>query len=174
MAVMIFQWLCSSFARVKELFRWLWFFKNVLTLITSPIRESWQMFNLFTKRITGKLSRTTGQSTYHLFAVKSSKRLFLTKYMPFWTKINSTMQSGFRLGDSCLYQLISIASVIYRNFAKHDEMQTRQWKMVFNPDITKQAVEGIFSVKKKKPFHPDLNFNGIPVAHDGDTAVFFP
>ena len=24
-----------------------------------------------------------------------------------------------------------------------------QWKMVFNPDITKQAVEVIFSVKKK-------------------------
>ena len=27
-----------------------------------------------------------------------------------------------------------------------------QWKMVFNPDITKQATEVIFSVKKKRPF----------------------
>ena len=26
-----------------------------------------------------------------------------------------------------------------------------QWKMVFNPDITKQAVEVVFSVKNKKP-----------------------
>ena len=41
--------------------------------------------------------------------------------------------------------------------------------MVFNPDITKQAVEVIFSVKKKKPFHPDLNFNGIPVARENST-----
>ena len=44
-----------------------------------------------------------------------------------------------------------------------------QWKMVFNPDITKQAVEVIFSVKTKKPFHPDLTFNGVPVAREDHT-----
>ena len=37
-----------------------------------------------------------------------------------------------------------------------------QRKMVFNPDITKQAIEVIFSTKKKKPEHPELVFNGIP------------
>ena len=31
------------------------------------------------------------------------------------------MQSGFRPGDSCIFQLISITSEIYRNFEKHDE-----------------------------------------------------
>lgn len=41
--------------------------------------------------------------------------------------------------------------------------------MVFNPGITKQAAEVIFSVKKKKPFHPDLNFNGIQVARENST-----
>ena len=44
-----------------------------------------------------------------------------------------------------------------------------QWKMVFNPDITKQAVEVIFSVKKKKPYHPDLTFNNVPVAREDHT-----
>ena len=44
-----------------------------------------------------------------------------------------------------------------------------QWKMVFNPDITKQAIEVIFSVKKKKPYHPELSFNGVPVAREDDT-----
>ena len=44
-----------------------------------------------------------------------------------------------------------------------------QWKMVFNPDITKQAVEVIFSVKRKKPNHPDLFFNDIPVAREDFT-----
>ena len=39
-----------------------------------------------------------------------------------------------------------------------------QWKMVFNPDITKQAIEVIFSCKDKKPEHPELSFNGIPIA----------
>ena len=44
-----------------------------------------------------------------------------------------------------------------------------QWKMVFNPDITKQAIEVIFSVKKKKPDHPELIFNNIPVARQDYT-----
>ena len=44
-----------------------------------------------------------------------------------------------------------------------------QWKMVFNPDITKQAVEVIFSVKKNKPGHPELTFNGVPVAREDHT-----
>ena len=41
-----------------------------------------------------------------------------------------------------------------------------QWKMVFNPDITKQAIEVIFSCKNKKPDHPPLAFNGIPVSRE--------
>ena len=44
-----------------------------------------------------------------------------------------------------------------------------QWKMVFNPDLTKQAIEVIFSVKKKKPEHPELLFNGIPVSREDHT-----
>ena len=34
-----------------------------------------------------------------------------------------------------------------------------QWKMEFNPDVTKQATEIIFSCKKIKPNHPKLTFN---------------
>ena len=34
-----------------------------------------------------------------------------------------------------------------------------QWKMVFNHEI-------IFSCKNKKPVHPDLSFNGVPVARE--------
>ena len=205
-------------------------------------------------------------------------------------RLISTRQSGFRPGDSCIYQLISITSDIYRSFEKHDETRALfldiskafdkvwhdglihklksngisgnllaffkdyisnrhqrvvlngtmsdwanisagvpqgsvlgpllflvyindlteniksqmrlfaddssiftpvkgvfdtheqlvkdletvsnwgyQWKMVFNPDITKQAIEVIFSVKKKKPFHPELNFNDVPVAREDHT-----
>ena len=36
--------------------------------------------------------------------------------------------------------------------------------MIFNPDITKQAVEINVSVKINKPCHPSLSFNNIPVA----------
>jgi len=43
------------------------------------------------------------------------------------------------------------------------------WKMQFNPDITKQAIEVIFSSKYKKPSHPPLFFNDIPVARKDST-----
>ena len=41
--------------------------------------------------------------------------------------------------------------------------------MVFNPGITKLVVEVIFSVKNKKPSHPELIFNGLPVAGENCT-----
>ena len=39
-----------------------------------------------------------------------------------------------------------------------------QWKMSFNPDISKQAHEVIFSRKRSITPHPSLTFNNIPVA----------
>ena len=38
-----------------------------------------------------------------------------------------------------------------------------QWKMIFNPDLSKQAQEVIFSRKIKKLLHPTLLFNNIPL-----------
>ena len=38
-----------------------------------------------------------------------------------------------------------------------------QWKMEFNPDLTKQATEVLFSCKKVSPNHPRLIFNGSVV-----------
>ena len=41
--------------------------------------------------------------------------------------------------------------------------------MIFNPDLTKQAIEIIFSCKTKKPVHPELSFNDIPIAKEDHT-----
>ena len=41
--------------------------------------------------------------------------------------------------------------------------------MKFNPDITKQAIEVIFSSVYNKGNHPPLEFNGIPVARHSET-----
>ena len=38
-----------------------------------------------------------------------------------------------------------------------------QWKMIFNPDLSKQAQEVTFSRKIKKLLHPTLLFNNIPL-----------
>ena len=40
---------------------------------------------------------------------------------------------------------------------------TYQWKMSFNPDISKQGQEVIFSMKNVNVFHQLLSFNRIPV-----------
>ena len=39
-----------------------------------------------------------------------------------------------------------------------------KWKMIFNPDLSKQAQEVIFSRKTNKINHPTTTFNTIPVA----------
>ena len=39
-----------------------------------------------------------------------------------------------------------------------------KWKMLFNPDVTKQAQEVIFSRKSNKADHPVVYFNEAPVA----------
>ena len=38
-----------------------------------------------------------------------------------------------------------------------------QWKIIFNPDLTKQVQEVIFSGRTKKLLHPCLPFNDIPL-----------
>ena len=58
--------------------------------------------------------------------------------------------------------------VISANNPNHDlgtiQQWAYQWKMEFNPDPTKQATEVLFSCKKCSPNHPQLIFNGIPIA----------
>ena len=39
-----------------------------------------------------------------------------------------------------------------------------QWKMQFNPDVTKQAIQVIFSQKRDKSVHPPIYFNESEVA----------
>ena len=39
-----------------------------------------------------------------------------------------------------------------------------QWKMGFNPDVSKQNHEVIFSRKRSVSSHPPITFNNIPVA----------
>ena len=55
--------------------------------------------------------------------------------------------------DSSIFTPVFDVNVTHEQLV--EDLQTvsnwgHQWKMVFNPDITKQAVEVIFSVKKKK------------------------
>ena len=56
------------------------------------------------------------------------------------------------------------AEIMNKNLIKISKW-AYQWKMSFNPDITKLALEVIFSRKSKKIDHPTVYFNHAPVAH---------
>ena len=69
--------------------------------------------------------------------------------------------------DSSLFNRVSDVNITHSLLeTDHTTIQNwaHQWKMVFNPDITKQAIEIVFSVKNNKPIHPPLSFNNVPVA----------
>ena len=69
--------------------------------------------------------------------------------------------------DSSLFTCVKGIEATHEKLVKDLEtinVWAHQWKMTFNPDISKQAIEVIFSVKKSKFQHPDLTLNGIPVA----------
>ena len=74
--------------------------------------------------------------------------------------------------DSSLFTCVKGVDETHEKLDKDLQTVTNwahQWKMIFNPDLTKQAIEVIFSVKKNKPQHPDLTMNGVPVAKNDHT-----
>ena len=94
--------------------------------------------------------------------------LFLIYINDLTDKISSDMRPCVSL------QMILRYLPVSRKLPKRTTNWLRTWRrepvglisgnMVFNPDITKQAIEVIFLCKDKKPVHPHLSFNGIPIA----------
>ena len=60
--------------------------------------------------------------------------------------------------------MLTTYPICIRNRPKNHIRWGHQGKIVFNPDIKKQAVEVIFSVKKNNHDHPFLSFNNVPIA----------
>ena len=68
--------------------------------------------------------------------------------------------------DSSLFNRVSdvnITQSLLENDLTTIQNWAHQWKMVFNPDITKHAIEIVFSVKNKS-IRPLLSFNNVAVA----------
>ena len=69
--------------------------------------------------------------------------------------------------DSSLYNRVSDVNITHsllENDLTTIQNCAHQWKMVFNPNKTKQTIEIVFSVKNNKPIRPPLSFNNVPVA----------
>ena len=90
-------------------------------------------------------------------------------FLVYINDLTDNISSDMRLfaDDSSLFAKVNGVDVTHQQLT--DDLRTitkwaNQWKMKFNPDITKQAVEVIFSTKYKKDNHPYLTFNNIHVA----------
>ena len=85
---------------------------------------------------------------------------------------NISSQMRLFADDSSLFTRVEGVDQTHEKLIKDLETITNwahQWKMVFNPDINKEAIEVIFSVKKNTREHPELIFNGIPVSREDYT-----
>ena len=78
------------------------------------------------------------------------------------TSIFSTVYSTIKTADSLNNDLQKISEWAYK------------WKMSFNPDPTNQAQEVNFSRKLKKPLHPPIKFNNVPVQNASSTETSWP
>ena len=93
--------------------------------------------------------------------------LFFLIYINDLTKAISSTNKLFA-DDTFIFSIVNVIDV-----CKHElnsnlrkiSMWTCQWKMSFNPDVSKQTQEVIFSKRAQKLFQPTVLFNNIPVQH---------
>lgn len=90
-------------------------------------------------------------------------------FLVYINDLTDNISSDMRLfaDDSSLFTCVKGINLSHEKFV--NDLQTitawaTQWKMVFNPYLSKQSKEVIFSCKKNKPNHPNLTFNGISIA----------
>ena len=72
----------------------------------------------------------------------------------------------FLADDTMIYSVVhnpSLTAAVLNQDLKFIVQWAHQWKMSFDPEPSKQAVEILFSQKKIKPAHPPLFFNGLIV-----------
>ena len=79
--------------------------------------------------------------------------------------LSNGLQSNVKMfaDDTCLFSIIKVksnsANALNSDLEKINDWAI-QWKMLFNPDPSKQATELLFSRKRANEYHPDLIFNG--------------
>ena len=78
--------------------------------------------------------------------------------------ISKNLESNVKLfaDDTSLFSVVfdpNISARTLNNDLSKIEQWAFQWKMSFNPDLSKQAQEVLFSKKKNISYHPDLYFN---------------
>ena len=93
-------------------------FKTCLRTVRFPWNGKKLILFQFIKKVISKLLKTTVLFDFYRFAVKYLKDCFIMKWLSFFleNELISPKQSGFRPGDSCINQLLSINHEILSAF----------------------------------------------------------
>ena len=73
----------------------------------------------------------------------------------------------FFADDTMLFSIVhdpNVTAIELNHDLNQISMWAYQWKMLFNLEPTKQAIEVLFSQRRQHNYHPPLNFNGTVVS----------
>ena len=102
--------------------------------------------------------------------VPQSSILGLLLFLIYINDLSNNLSSNCKLfaDDTYLFSVVNnihTSATTLSQYLKAINNWAFQWKMIFNPDLSKQAQEVIFSRKIKKLLHPTLLFNNIPLSN---------
>ena len=121
-ATMVYPSLCLNYVHLRLLSLSKLSFRIALILASFQIVGNMLMFNLFTKNSRQIISNYRPISLLPICSKILEKIVFDQVYAFLNTNnLLSVNQSGFRPGDSTIYQLLSITSTIYDSFENYDE-----------------------------------------------------
>ena len=113
------------------------------------------------------LNGMTSEWAHVVAGVPQGSVLGLLMFLLHINDITADIKSNIRIfaDDVSLFHIVEDPLTCFDEL-QHDLIKisvwANHWHLCFNPDITKQAVEVIFSTKTTPP-HPSLMFNNIPV-----------
>ena len=167
----------AVFLDISKAFDKVWHEGLIFKLKSNGIRG--KLLNLITNFLTNRQQRVllngcASEWKYLLSGVPQGSVLGPLLFLVYINDLTDNISSNMRLfaDDSSLFARVQGVEATHQILLQDLQLITQwayQWKMQFNPDITKQAIEVIFSHKINKPIHPILTFNGIPVARKDST-----
>ena len=157
------------FLDMSKAFDKVWHEGLIYKLKSMGVSDLLTFSKLFNKQISKSL---TQWSDFRMVACKSrcATRSILGPllFLIYINDLSENIESTVKLfsDDTSLYSVVhnnnTSAEILNRDLQKISQW-SHKWKMSFNPDVSKQAQEVIFSRKQAKSVHPDLVFNNTPV-----------